>query len=442
MEVSNMMRNRSLVPCFLAVLFLTLSSAPVLADPFTLVSETTWGGTDSDIGETVASGSDGSTYVAGRTRSFTTEFGLNVFVLKFAPDGSLGWQRTWDIAGAFGDHEPHDLAVAADGSAYVAGRTPGVGGDAFLLKFDSAGSLAWQRTWGGSGHESAEGVAVAADGTVFLAGSTQNSFGPDAEAFLVRFASDGSILWQKRFGTAGDDGASDVVLAADGDLFLTGGTPVPGTFGFYIAKVTSDGNVIWQTTYTAEAGVDPRGGLAAGPDGSVVVAAAVFHLDFDLDAAVIRFDAGGNLDWERSWGGRDGDDPEGVAVAADGTVFLAGSTASFGVAPDDAFLVKLLSNGRGKDASTWGGTGLDKGHDAAIAPDGTIVISGTAEAPPYQFLRASSRTSRLRGTLGVSSLVFTDVVGNLLDPGGVVATPTGSLVYAGGFDAALLKILP
>jgi hypothetical protein len=48
----------------------------------------------------------------------------------------------------------------------------------------------------------------------------------------------------------------------------------------------------------------------------------------------------------------------------------------------------------------------------------------------------------LRGTLGVSSLVFTDVVGNLLDPGGVVATPTGSLVYAGGFDAALLKILP
>jgi uncharacterized delta-60 repeat protein len=406
------------------------------------LAETTWGGPDSDLGDTVAVAADGSVYVAGRTQSFTTETGLNVFVLKFAADGSLVWQRTWDIPGAFGDHEPHDLAVGLDGSVYVAGRTPGTGGDALLLKFDASGNLMWQRTWGGNGFESAEGVAIAGDGSVYLAGSTEGTFQPDSDAFLIKFALDGSIVWQKTYGTVAGDGASDVAVAPDGNILLTGGTPTGATFGFYLAKITPEGVVVWQTSYTDESGVDPRGGLAVGPDGSAVVAGALFRTDFDLDAAVVKFDNDGTLVWQRAWGGRDGDDAESVAIGFDGTVFLAGSTASFGVAPDDAFLVKILSNGRGREAVTWGGAGLDKGHDVAVAPDGTIMVSGTAEAPPYEFLRASAHTSRLRGIQGTPSGVTTDVAGNFVDPAGVVTTPDGSLTYAGDFDAALLRILP
>lgn len=431
------------VTCGLTLLLLALTRAPLAADPFTLVAERTWGGSDSDIGEAVSVAPDGSVYVAGRTRSFATDSALEIFVLKFAAGGSLEWQRTWDIPGTFGDQEPHDLAVAPDGSVYVAGRTFGTGGDALLLKFSPDGDLLWQRTWGGTGHEVAEGIAVAGDGSVYLAGSTERSFREDSDAFVVKFAPDGSIIWQKTFGTAGSEGGSDVVVGVDGNILLTGGTPIAASFGFYLAKITPDGGIVWQTSYTAESGVDPRGGIAAGPDGSAVVAAGVFAADFDLDAAAVKFDGDGGLVWQRAWGGRDGDEVASVAIASDGTVFLAGSTASFGVAPDDAFLVKMLSStGRGKEAVTWGGAGLDKGHDVAVAADGTIALAGTAEAPPYQFLRASARTSRLRGAVAVPTGVTTDVVGSLVDPGGVLATPNGSLTYAGGFDAALLTIQP
>lgn len=424
------------------LLLLALVGTPVPAHPFTLLSETTWGGSGSDIGETVAVSADGSVYVAGRTGSFTTDSGLEIFVLKFAADGSLAWQRTWDIPGTFGDQEPRDLAVAPDGSIYVAGT--GGGGDALLLKFDPDGNLLWQRTWGGSGFESAEGVAVGADGSVYLAGSTERTFREDSDAFVLKLSPDGTIVWQKTYGTAAGDGGSDIVVGVDGNLLLTGVTSVADTFGFYLAKLDPlAGAVIWQRSYLAGTGIDPRAGLAVGTDGSVVVASAVFDADFDLNAAVVKFDVAGNLLWQRSWGGRDGDDPESVAIASDGTVLLAGSTASFGVAPDDAFLVKMLpDNGRGKEAVTWGGAGLDKGHDVGVAPDGTIVLSGTAEAPPYEFLRASSRTSRLKGTVGTHAGVTTDVVGTFADPAGVVGTPNGSLTYAGGFDAALLRILP
>jgi hypothetical protein len=68
-----------------------------------------------------------------------------------------------------------DVEVAADGSVYITGETRSFGaggGDAFLLKFGSNGTLAWQRTYGtapdesNSGTEFGRGVAAAADGSV------------------------------------------------------------------------------------------------------------------------------------------------------------------------------------------------------------------------------------------------------------------------------------
>lgn len=77
------------------------------------------------------------------------------------------------------------------------------------------------------------------------------------------------------------------MVGPDGNLLLTGVTSVADTFGFYLAKLDPlGGSVIWQRSYLAGSGIDPRAGLAVGPDGSVVVASAVFDADFDLDAAV------------------------------------------------------------------------------------------------------------------------------------------------------------
>jgi hypothetical protein len=66
----------------------------------TLLTETTWGGAGSDVAEGVASAPDGSSYVVGITDSFTTDpFGNpspKIFVVKFASNGSLSWQRIWN----------------------------------------------------------------------------------------------------------------------------------------------------------------------------------------------------------------------------------------------------------------------------------------------------------------------------------------------------------
>ena len=128
----------------LGLVILLTAAAP--AHAATLVSETTWGGAASEVVGDAAGASDGSTYVAG----FTTSFGTSaptIFVIKFAANGTLSWQRTWEAPVQFGTDQATDVAVAADGSVYVTGSTQG---DAVLLKLSSDGALLWQRSWGGT----------------------------------------------------------------------------------------------------------------------------------------------------------------------------------------------------------------------------------------------------------------------------------------------------
>jgi hypothetical protein len=65
-----------------------------------------------------------------------------------------------------------------------------------LLKFSPDGSLEWQRRWDGGGSESGEAVAVGSDGAVYVTGGSAGSgeFGP---LFVLRFAPDGSLVWQR-----------------------------------------------------------------------------------------------------------------------------------------------------------------------------------------------------------------------------------------------------
>src|SRR5215813_13312921 len=262
----------TLVLAWVGLLWVSFATATTQAQ--TLLSETTWGGDGSDASEGVASAADGTSYVVGITDSFTTDqFGNpspKIFVVKFAPDGSLSWQRIWNGTTIRGLGRP-DVAVSADGSVYVTGITADNGNDAVLLKFDPNGTLLWERAWGGAASDQGLAVATASDGSVYITG-TATSFGPSSSGlFVVKFDSAGNLVWQRI-----SDGAEGnaVAVAADGSVYAAGTTPRNqiGNFDMLVLKITVAGSLVWQRTYSAGEVADPRGRMAAGPDGSIVIA--------------------------------------------------------------------------------------------------------------------------------------------------------------------------
>lgn len=407
----------------------------------TLLSETTWGGPGSEVTNGSAVAPDGSTYLAGFTTSFD-EFGQeNAFVVKFAADASLSWQRRWDGPEVFANDQATDVAVASDGSVYVTGSTFGVGGDALLLKFSADGSLVWQRRWGGSSFERGVAVAVGPDASIYVAGGT-TSFGG---LFVLKFAPDGTLVWQRVWGPATGEG---VAVAPDGSIYVAGVGPRPdGSSGASTTLIKLDpaGNLVWQRAYSTTEIADARGGVTVAPDGSVYVAGAVQETTGKVvvDALLVKFDLDGNLLWDRSWGGRSGDVSGAVAVTSDGTVLWAGETNSYGVGSDDGYLLHMSPDGKGLDGDTWGGMGIDHFEGVDVAANGTISLGATTEGPPFSFLRAPTKTSRLRGTVATPAAPLSDATGTVTDPGGTVDTPAGTTPGGGGFvDAALVRVAP
>ncbi|MHA1277679.1 MAG: hypothetical protein ACTSQ8_10845 [Candidatus Helarchaeota archaeon] len=343
-----------------------------------LLWDVTWGGTSGDRGESVAIGPDGAIYVAGSTASFGA--GSNDFALvKFHPNGTKAWNVTW--GGASSD-EGFDVAIGADGALYVAGGTAsfGAGGlDLALVKFHPNGTKAWNVTWGGGSVDRGESVAIGADGALYVAGYTASFGAGSDDSALVKFYPNGTKAWNVTWGGASDDHGESVAIGADGALYVAGGTASFGAGGLDLAlvKFHPNGTKAWNVTWGGASGAFGES-VAIGPDGALYVAGSTASFGAGSnDFALVRFHPNGTKAWNVTWGGASSDEGFDVAIGADGALYVAGRTWSFGAGNYDLALVKFHPDGTQAWDGTWGGIANDFGESVAIGADGALYVAGS-----------------------------------------------------------------
>ena len=253
-----------------------------------------------------------------------------------------------------------------------------IGGDAFAVKLDPSGStLEYLLNFGGNENDEARGVGLGADGNAYIVGSTNSPNFPVLNAFQS---------------AAG--GLSDA----------------------FVAKLNSSGTGFIYSTYLGGNGSDQGRGIAVRSESAHVVGQTTssnFPLvnaikstlaQFDTDAFVTKLNpAGSGADFSTFLGGGSTDQGFGVAVDADGNIYVTGGTRSsdfptlgapqptFGGGNFDAFVTKLNAAGTSLIYSTYlGGTSTDQGN--GIATDGlgnTYVVGVTSSnnfpiANPFQ----------------------------------------------------------
>jgi hypothetical protein len=229
-----------------------LALAAATAHGQDLLTETTWGGTGAEVATGVAIAPDGSAYLVGSTDSFAVDqFGqpaTRIFIVKVF-NGAVVWQRIWNGPTIVGVTDS-SVAVAADGSVYVAGITADGGGDAVLLKFTPNGELAWERAWGGTAFDSAGAVATHSDGSVYVAGRA-TSFGPSsAGVFVLKFDSLGNLVWQRYWDDAA--GFEAMAVTSDGSIYAASSKLRPDSdfsqFDVMVLKLDAAGILAWASS--------------------------------------------------------------------------------------------------------------------------------------------------------------------------------------------------
>ena len=204
-------------------------------------------GSGTNIGTSVAVGSDGSVYFCGNTESAGAG-SSDVWIAKFNSSGTLQWQKT--LGGSNSDRG-NSVAIGSDGSVYVCGNTRSAGAgsyDAFIAKFNSSGTLQWQKTLGGSNYDSGNSVAIGSDGSVYVCGNTSSAGAGSSDAFIAKFNSSGTLQWQKTLGGSNYDSGNSVAIGSDGSVYVCGNTSSAGegSYDILIARITDD--VINQST--------------------------------------------------------------------------------------------------------------------------------------------------------------------------------------------------
>jgi len=151
------------------------------------------------------------------------------------------------------------------------------------------------------------------------------------------------IEWQKCLGGSGFEDVFSSAQTADGGIIIAGATDsnngqVTGFQGgasdFWVVKLDAAGNLQWQRTLGGSA-TDNIGEVQQTSDGGYIVAGSTSSNDGDVtgnngnfDCWAVKLDAQGATEWQRTYGGSSNDGCWAVVVTLDGGYVLAGYTNS------------------------------------------------------------------------------------------------------------------
>ncbi len=312
------------------------------------------------------------------------------------------------VTGGTGQDLCLHVAVDSFGFAYILGSTTSTAlthdapsppprfSDLFVTKLEPDGrSTAYSVTLGGSVHEIGGAITVDSAGDAFVVGRTGSQDFPvkpattgrngTSDAFAVRLDPQGAIEYSTLLGGSNEEDATAAIVDDDGNLYVAGWT-----------KSSDFGDLIGGATPPFAA----------------------------TRAFVTRLDPAGQPLWTRVIGGAGPDRATRLAIAADNTIVLVGTTQSreFPVTPDavqpvfgggeDVFLARFGPDGSLLYATYVGGDAFDHATSLALASDGTLYLGGSSFGTSFATTADALYPDRLGG--GDAFLAHLDPNGQIL----------------------------
>ena len=303
---------------------------------------------------------------------------------------------------------------------------------------------------GGKDIDRGYSIAATDKGECYITGRTESSDFPmknafdetlsgESDAFIAKFATDGSLLWSSYLGGSNRDRAFAIAIVDDGSCFVLGNTnssdfPVKNAYNdtfsgyedLFVSKFSSDGVLLWGT-FLGGSDYDRGTGISVTKDGCCFVTGRTVSTNFPVknayesihkgsyDIFVSKFNVNGNLLWSTLFGGYGFDSAEDITVVEDGCCFVTGSTNSedfpiqnaFDSSYNgnlDGFVTKFDAQGMLLWSTFLGGSDWDDSLGIAVTGDGSCYVSGYTGSFDFPTKNAFNSTLNDWGSAFVSKL--------------------------------------
>jgi hypothetical protein len=323
---------------------------------------------------------------------------LTIFTLQ-AQTPAIQWQKCY---GGTGTENASCIVQTTDGGYIAAGYTNSTNGDVtglhgsndyWVVKIDQAGTIEWQKTYGGSFDDQASSIRQTTDGGYIVAGYSESNNGDitnthgDKDYWILKLDAAGAIEWQHKYGGDDKEFAYDIKQTPDGGYIVVGKTysydgvimPVNGDITNFhggndgwILKLSATGAIEWQKCLGG-ADLDHLMSVQLTADGGYI-ATGTYHI---LGYWLVKLSSTGAVQWEQYYG--DTDDAYTVQQTSDGGYIMAGDIVSqIGNATGHNFgLIKVNSIGEVEWRKTYGGDGFfDIARCIRQTPEGGYIVTG------------------------------------------------------------------
>lgn len=403
-----------------------ITSTPAIVEPADIEWKTSLGGTAADYVSSIATLKDGGYITSTVTNSTDGDFAKfkelkyatpYTVITKYSKNGDIVWQEA--LGSKRGLTIITSLVSLDDGGFYATGYGNNVGGvtgkgyyDGAVFKFDKKGEQLWYSTFGTSTVDIFNGSTLTSDGGIVAVGSVGNNDG-DAKGFgkaqyesaasIVKFSSDGTLVWKDIIG-GNKDALTGVVEGADGSIFCVGNFYTNGFFknlGYAdscILKYTSNGSYV-NARPIAGSGNEAFNGITACKDGGVAVVGrsnssdagstdSMFVSDLasrgGYDAYIIKCNSDLSIAFARTFRGQNDDNLTCVTETEDGSFIAAGASNSSsrdlkGVTTrggNDIVIASFNKYGELSWARSFGGTKSESANAICLAENGGYLVAG------------------------------------------------------------------
>lgn len=303
---------------------------------------------------------------------------------------AVAWTKTF---GGKGSDSASSVQQTSDGGYIIAGETTSFGSgdnnyDAYLIKTDKTGRKVWERTFGGLDFDEACAVRQTRDGGYIFAGLTDSFGAGKGDVYLVKTDGKGRKLWQRTFGGSDFDFANDIQETRDGGFILVGLTwsSGPGSDdNLYLIKADKNGNEVWEKTYGARGMASYGFSVQQTSDGGYIALGATLPIGSAEGtyekAYLLKTNASGKMTWSKTFGGSAYDSAGAVRQTSDGGYIVAG-TFSSGIAGQgyDIYLRKMDKSGKLLWEKHFGGKGNEWVNSVQQTRDGGYIIASDTDS--------------------------------------------------------------
>lgn len=294
------------------------------------------GGTTADSFDVITIDSSNNIYVAGKTSASGISRSL---LAKYNTSGTLQWSRTLGTNTAL--HNNSWLAIDTDssGNIYVAGETYNTAQRGIIAKYDSSGTVIWQKSVDGGPYQFSS-LATTADGVSYVSGTNLSGPAGGQDIAIFKYDSSGDVVWQKNLGTAsGNENPADIKIDSSGNLYLCGRASVGGVTSPILIKLDSEGTILWQNQLVVSLAAAPSY-MAVDESNNVYVAGWIIS-GGNYNVHIVKYNLFGELLWQRSFGGPNFELGEGIAIGSDESFYFLANMSL----PGNFIVGKMGSNG-------------------------------------------------------------------------------------------------